>query len=961
MLRARLLGVSQRLSRCLTTSTSYASKMYSAWLENPQSVHVSWQNYFKSIKGDARTILASEYEGAAQPTDPTTGVQNTLKTVRLLQAFQINGHLFADLDPLKLHQTVNTHIHARRIPGSARLENYGFTPHDMEQVFCIGSELDHGFSDVRRPNGGRWKLKDLIEAINKAYCNKIGFEFMHIPFRDECNWIRNRVEVLEQFNFSKEEKLRIYESLARSTLLEQFFHKKYPTHKRFGLDGLEIAVPALEALSEHSVDHGVDTFIIGMPHRGRLNVLANVLSTPLEEQFAQFFGNTKRTHEEGDVKYHLGRTVERTIKGKKVSITLLANPSHLEAVDPVVLGKTRAVQDYQNSKNRAMAIMMHGDASLAGQGIVYETAQMEDLYGYTTGGTIHIVVNNNIGFTTSPRDARSGVYPTEVAKTTNAPVFHVNGDHPEEVVFVSQLAADWRAEFRNDVYLDIIGYRKHGHNETDEPMFTNPLMYKLIKEHKPCIELYRARLIEEGILTTAEADAIEDKIRAEHDYAFKNASAINEEVLAEKFKTYTEWSPINLPKGDIRNTGISVDRLKVLGYKMSTLPPNFNAHANIMKLYKQREQSIMRESGIDWGTGEALAWASLLVDDKTHVRISGEDVERGTFSHRHSVLKDQSVNGKKYTPLQNLDKDQAKFTAVNSLLSEYGVLGFEYGYSIANPNSLVIWEAQFGDFANGAQIIFDQFICSGEAKWGQQTGLVVLLPHGYDGQGAEHSCGRMERLLQLSADHPNVLPSEQLKERNQILYSNIQVCMPSTPANYFHMLRRQIRRDFRKPLFVMSPKRLLRHKSAVSDLKDFSEDRVRRVIDDKLETLVEPKNVRKVLFCSGQIYYDLVEEREKLSMNDVAIVRLEQIAPFPFDKIQQIGSKYSRAMPIWVQEEPLNLGGWFYVCQRFDSTLSRMGFDRLKVVSRPPHAAAATGYASVHQAELRRLLDQAFE
>ena len=957
----RLLRLGQRLSRSFSAKESYASKMYSAWLENPASVHSAWNDYFKNIKGDARTILAADFEETEMSADITTTVANTLKAVRLLQAFQRNGHFLADLDPLMLHQSVNTHIHARRIPGSARLENYGFTPQDMEQVLCIGSEIDHGFADVRNANGGKWKLKDLIEAIKNSYCNKIGFEFMHIPFRDEYNWMRNRIEVPEQFNFSKEEKIKIYESLARSTLLEQFFHKKYPTHKRFGLDGLEIAVPALEALIEHSVDHGVDTFFIGMPHRGRLNVLSNVLLTPLEEQFAQFFGTSKRTHEEGDVKYHLGRTVERVIKGKTVSISLLANPSHLEAVDPVVLGKTRAIQDYQNSKHRAMAIMLHGDASLAGQGIVYETAQMEDLFGYTTGGTIHIVVNNNIGFTTTPRDARSGVYPTEVAKTINAPVFHVNGDYPEEVIFVSQLASDWRAEFRNDVYVDIIGYRKHGHNETDEPMFTNPLMYKLIKEHKPCIELYRERLVKEGVLTAEEADEIENKIKAEHDYAYKNASAINEEMLAEKFKTYTEWSPINLPPGDIRNTGITFDRLKLLGYKMSTIPPNFNAHANIIKLYKQREQTILRESGIDWGTGEALAWASLLVDDKVAVRISGEDVERGTFSHRHAVLRDQVVDGKKYTPLQNLDKNQARFTAVNSLLSEYGVLGFEYGYSIANPNSLVMWEAQFGDFANGAQIVFDQFICSGEAKWGQQTGLVVLLPHGYDGQGAEHSCGRMERLLQLSADHPTVIPAEQLKERNQILYSNIQVCMPTTPANYFHMLRRQVRRDFRKPLFVMSPKRLLRHKMAVSDLKDFSEDRVRRIIDDTNPDLVSPKSVRKVLFCSGQIYYDLVEERTKLGVNDIAIVRLEQVAPFPFDRILEIGTKYSRAEPCWVQEEPLNLGGWFYVSQRFDTTLTRIGFDKMKVISRPPHAAAATGYVTVHQAELRRLLDRAFE
>lgn len=949
------------------TNSLYVEQLFDQWKANPASVHASWQAYFTGLEAGTETAyqappsLQEQLRSSHVKPFEEKEIMDTLKVNALVRAYQFHGHLFADLDPLKLNQHVEDHLMKKRIPGSVRVENYNFSEADKDRVFRLGSKLFKGYLSRDGEHKGVWRFRDLLEKLNKVYCDKIGYEYMHIPYRDEINFIRERIEVDTPHTASPELKRQLLERLGRSTLLEEYFHTKFATHKRFGLDGLEVLVPALEAIIERSVEHGVDTFIIGMPHRGRLNVLAHILNTPLEEQFAHFFGTHGRHLEEGDVKYHLGRTVERVVHGKKITVTLLANPSHLEAVDPVVLGKTRAIQDYQKTKGRAMSILIHGDAALAGQGIIFETAQMEELFGYTTGGTVHVVGNNNIGFTTNPKEARSGLYPTEIAKTMSSPVFHVNADYPEEVDSVSKLAADWRSEFRTDVYLDIIGYRKFGHNEADEPMFTNPLMYKLIRNHTSAYQLYGQRLIKEGTMTQQEVDALTAKISGEFEVAFNKAAHVSEEQVTSKFKTYTEWSPINLPPGDVRNTGVSADRLRQLGEKMCALPADLNAHPGVGKIYRQRAQNLEKGSGIDWATGEALAWASLLVDDKMHVRISGEDVERGTFSHRHAVVHDQVVDRKKYVPLQNLSDSQAEFTAVNSLLSEYGVLGFEYGYSLVNPNCLVMWEAQFGDFANGAQIMFDQFIFSSEAKWGQQTGLVMLLPHGYDGQGAEHSCGRMERLLQLSAENPYVIPAEKIKDRNQVLGTNLQMCVPTTPANYFHMLRRQVRRDFRKPLVVMSPKRLLRHKAAVSELTDFSTDRVARLIDDPAKHLVSHESIRKVLLCSGQVYYDLIEEREKRGIKDIAVCRVEQIAPFPFDRIQHMGAKYSKAAFHWVQEEPLNLGPWNYVWPRLDTALLPLGFDRVSVISRSPHAAAATGYPHVHSAELARLIDQAME
>jgi 2-oxoglutarate dehydrogenase E1 component len=974
MLRRGIQSLSQvtrNFSDTFSTGSNgyYMEMMYEAYRKDPDSVHTSWKAFFSGLdKGVDNLYVAPPSLGHAISLSPTTTreagastaqVKDAIKVWLLHRAYSLYGYMLADLDPLNLHGIAASHNPDLRIPGPIRLSNYKFTDADMEKEFDLGSDMMDGFLSDKGQYQGKWKLRNLLEKLKQVYCGKIGWEYMHIPFKDECNWMRKNIEVDKLIKYTTEQRIAIYEKLARAHLLEEFFHTKFATHKRFGLDGLESLVPAVEAVIERAVEHGVDTFVIGMPHRGRLNVLAHVLNSSLEDMLGQFLGTNVRLLEQGDVKYHLGCTTVREINGKKVTISLLANPSHLEAVDPVALGKTRAIQNYQEDRNRAMTILIHGDAALSGQGVVFETIQMEDLYAYGTGGVVHIVANNNIGFTTTPREGRAGMFPTEVAKSIGAPIFHVNGDCPEHVDYVSRLAAEWRNEFRKSVFVDIIGYRRYGHNELDEPMFTNPLMYKIIQQHIPAFSIYTQQLIDQGVLTQEQVDKIVKSIKAEHENAFKAAKEIDEEELKKRFKTFTQWSSIEVPKSDASVTGVEKSRLKELGIKLNTLHSEVNAHPQISKIYKQRLSAVERETGIDWATGEALSWATILTDEQKHVRISGQDVQRGTFSHRHAVILDQKVDMKKYIPLNNLEQGQATFQAVNSHLSEYGVLGFEYGYSMANPNALVMWEAQFGDFSNGAQIIIDQFITSGEAKWGQQTGLVMLLPHGYDGQGPEHSDAKLGRLLQMSAENPWTIPHVWIRDKSQNFHNNIQIVVPSTPANYFHLLRRQIRRDFRKPLIVFSPKKLLRHKEAISTLDDFTGESVVRVYDDTTPELIEPRRVRKVIACSGQVYYDLLQERRKRDIKDIAIVRVEQLAPFPFDKIQELGAKYSTAEFVWAQEEPLNFGAYDYVKSRFETCLKPLGFDPIKYVGREPGASPATGYSSVHTAQLVELLDKA--
>jgi 2-oxoglutarate dehydrogenase E1 component len=923
-------------------------KMYENWKTDPVSVHSSWNSVFSTLGGEA---FIGEIDMAKEGRD-------TLKVAVLHRAFQINGYVLADVDPLRLHSALDEHAVPIRIPGSLKIDNYKFNEEDMNKEYDISVGMLKGFVDVDRPKAGKWKLKELVQRLKSTYCGKIGYEFMHIPFRDETNFLKDRIEQESGLQHSNEEKLELLKKIARSHLLENFFLKKFTTHKRFGLEGLESLIIAIEAVIEQASKHGVDTFIIGMPHRGRLNVLANVCQSSLTEMCGMFMGTNARLLEEGDVKYHLGHKIQRVINGKTVTIDLLANPSHLEAVDPVTVGKVHATQFYRNDPNRVMAILIHGDAALAGQGVVYETIQMEDLYEYSTGGVIHLVANNNIGFTTTPREARSSLFPTSIATSIQSPIFHVNADCPEEVDFVSRLAADWRKEFNKSVFVDIIGYRRYGHNELDEPLFTNPKMYQLIEKQVPAFIKYQKKLIAEGVITEDSANDMVKEIVNEFESSFNAAKNVSSGQLKNVSLGRSEWTLMKLPQSDPYFTGVDQTKLKEMGLKLNSIPSDINAHPGVAKIYKNRYNMIESGVGIDWACAESLAWGSLLLED-IHVRISGEDVQRGTFSQRHAVIKDQKVDSKSYTPLSHLSGSQAKFTAVNSHLSEYGVLGFEYGYSLTNPNALILWEAQFGDFVNGAQITIDQFITSGEAKWGQQSGIVLLLPHGYDGQGAEHSSGRIERILQLSADDPYEQDLNAVINRQQIFRNNIQVVMPTNPANYFHMLRRQIRREFRKPMFVFSPKRLLRHREAVSNIEEFSAERVARVYDEVSKDLLDPSNIRKVLLCSGQVYYDLVDERRKRGVNDVAICRVEQIVPFPFDKVKALGKKYQNAQFQWVQEEPLNMGCWTYVKPRIDTALKDSGFEKVTVASRGPHAAAATGFASHHTKQLASLLDKA--
>jgi 2-oxoglutarate dehydrogenase E1 component len=934
------------------TNAIYVEQLHEKWLENPSSVHASWQAFFAATdQGITPGFSTPIFSNFSTQKGSSSYLSDVLKVHYLLQGFQRYGYMLADLDPLKLTENVISNQADVRIPGPIRYENYKFNELDLDREFDIGSELILGFMQKDGPFKGKFKLKDLLEKCKEVYSGKIGFDYMHIPFRDETNWIKSRIETHQLFSNTIEKKLDIFYRVAQAQLLEEFFHKKFSTHKRFGLDGSETVVLAVHSIIERAIENGVDNFVIGMPHRGRLNVMANILETSLEEMFGLFYGLGYRQVEEGDVKYHLGQTTIKEIKGKKVTITLLPNPSHLETVDPVVVGQTRAIQNKELNRKKTMAIVLHGDAALAGQGVVFETIQMEDLFDYSTGGVVHIVINNNIGFTTTPREARSGPFPTEIAKSINAPIFHVNGDCPEEVDFVSRLAADWRSEFRNSVFIDIIGYRRYGHNELDEPLFTNPKMYQLIQKHTPVLQKYTQDLIDEGVIDQDYAKNIKKNIIDNYEAMFAKVKLKSEEKH--------DYIPIERTGiTDVFNTGVDVDSIREIGTKIHTLPSNLKPHPQITKIYQNRLSTIEKGAGIDWGTAEALAWGSILSLEKMEVRISGQDVQRGTFSHRHSVIHDQSIDRKKYVPLNNISSAQAPFTAANSHLSEYGVLGFEHGYSTANPNALVLWEAQFGDFANGAQIIIDQYITCSEAKWGQESGLVLLLPHGYDGQGAEHSCARLGRFLQASSEDPYTFPHKIIKESKQCFFNNIQVANPTTPANYFHFLRRQIKREFRKPLIVMSPKRLLRHKSAVSDLTEFAEHRVRRVYDDSLFDHQSANSVRKVILCSGQVYYDLVEDRKKKGIDNIAICRIEQLAPFPFEKILDFGKKYTKAEFQWVQEEPLNLGAWQYVEPRILTSLASLGIKDVSVVSRPASAAAATGYSSVHNAELLHLLER---
>ncbi|PWA95636.1 2-oxoglutarate dehydrogenase, E1 component [Artemisia annua] len=944
------------------TSSVYLEELQRAWETDPNSVDESWDNFFKN------------FVGQSGPSSGISGqtIQESMKLLMLVRAHQFHGHMKANLDPLGIEQ--------REIPDDLDPAFYGFSEADLDREFFLGVWKMSGFLSDNRPVQ---TLRAIMTRLEQAYCGSIGYEYMHIANREKCNWLRDKIETPTPMQYSSQRRQVILDRLIWSTQFENFLATKWTAAKRFGLEGGETLIPGMKEMFDRSADLGVENIVIGMSHRGRLNVLGNVVRKPLRQIFNEFSGGTKPVEDEGlytgtgDVKYHLGTSYDRPTRGgKHIHLSLVANPSHLEAVDPVVIGKTRAKQYYSNDVDRTknMGILIHGDGSFAGQGVVYETLHMSALPNYTTGGTIHIVVNNQVAFTTDPKSGRSSQYCTDVAKALDAPIFHVNGDDVEAVVHACELAAEWRQTFHSDVVVDITCYRRFGHNEIDEPFFTQPKMYKVIRNHPSAVEIYKKQLMETGQVTKEVIEKMQNKV----------LSILNDEFVASKdYVTQKRdwlsnyWSGFKSPEqlSRIRNTGVQPELLKDVGKKITTVPENFKPHRAVKKIFADRFKMIETGEGVDWAVAEALAFATLLVEGN-HVRLSGQDVERGTFSHRHSVIHDQET-GERYCPLDHVmtNQNQEMFTVSNSSLSEFGVLGFELGYSMENPNSLVLWEAQFGDFSNGAQVMFDQFLSSGEAKWLRQSGLVVLLPHGYDGQGPEHSSARLERFLQMSEDNPFVIPEMEPTLRTQIQTCNWQVVNVTTPANYFHVLRRQLHREFRKPLIVMSPKNLLRHKECKSNLSEFDDSeghpgydkqgtRFKRLIKDQNGHSDLETGIRRLVLCSGKVYYELDEQRKSADGKDIAICRVEQLCPFPYDLIQRELKRYPNAEIVWCQEEPMNMGAFTYIAPRLATAmkvLERGNIEDIKYVGRAPSAATATGFHGAHVKEQSDLVKTAMQ
>ncbi|KAG7445780.1 2-oxoglutarate dehydrogenase complex E1 component mitochondrial precursor [Guyanagaster necrorhizus] len=955
------------------TNSYYADEMYKHWRQDPKSVHASWDAYFSGMdKGltsaqafhPPPSLVAAPADGApALYAGGAAELDDHLKVQLLVRAYQVRGHHVAELDPLGILDADLADVH----PPELELSRYGFTERDLDKDITLGPGILPHFATEDRKT---MKLDEIIKLLKRIYCGAVGIQYVHIPDKENCDWIRERVEIPKPWNYTVEEKRMILDRLIWSESFEKFIASKYPNEKRFGLEGCEALIPGMKALIDRSVDHGVKHVTLGMPHRGRLNVLANVIRKPIEAILNEFSGTEDDDSPAGDVKYHLGANYVRpTPSGKKVSLSLVANPSHLEAEDPVVLGKTRAIQHFEGDETThttAMGVLLHGDAAFAGQGVVYETMGMHNLPWYGTGGTIHLIVNNQIGFTTDPRFARSTPYPSDIAKSIDAPIFHVNGDNVEAVTFVCQLAADYRAKYKKDVVIDIVCYRRYGHNETDQPMFTQPRMYKAIQEHPSPLTVYTKFLVGRGTFTEKD---IEEHKKWVWGMLEKSWSGAKDYVPTSKEWLSASWQGFPSPKQladqtlPTRVTGSDEATLKRIGKAISTYPAGFTPHRNLARILATRGKTVEEGTNIDWSTAEALAFGSLALE-KIHVRVSGQDVERGTFSQRHAVIHDQ-VNESQYIPLNDLGSSQARFVVCNSSLSEYGCLGFELGYSLVSPDALTMWEAQFGDFANNAQCIIDQFIAAGERKWLQRTGLVMSLPHGYDGQGPEHSSGRIERFLQLCDDHPNVFPSKEKIER-QHQDCNMQVVYPTTPANYFHVLRRQIHRDFRKPLIVFFSKNLLRHPKARSDLAEMiGETNFQRYIPDSHpDCLVAPEHIRRHILCTGQVYQTLVAAREERGITDIAISRIEQISPFPYDMLTPHLDKYPNATLLWCQEEPLNNGAWSYVGPRIYTAASKTENHKGKYplyAGRDPTSSVATGSKTQHKKEIEQFLNTAFD
>jgi 2-oxoglutarate dehydrogenase E1 component len=897
---------------------------YRSWLDNPDSVDPTWRAFFQGFTLGNNGGNLTGANGASTEAGEVS-IIDSLKQSQvhsLIYHYRAIGHLQAHLDPLSEPPAPTPRL---------QLSEFGLDEGDLEQSFDVGHYL----------NGGQMRLRDLIESLKRTYSGRIGVEYMHIQDTETRRWLQERMESCNlQPNFSKQQKVRILRRLHKAELFERFLHTKYVGQKRFSLEGGETMIAAVDAVIEHCPHVGVDEIVMGMAHRGRLSILTNILRKPFDVLFEQFSENyiPHAVGGDGDVKYHLGyEAVLDTTSGKKVEVRLAANPSHLEAVNPVVEGKARARQRIRGDveRRRVLPFLIHGDAAFAGQGIVAETLNFSQLPGYRTGGTLHFVINNQIGFTTMPSDARSTRYCTDVAKMIEAPVFHVNGDDPEAVCFVTLLALEYRMKFQRDVVIDMYCYRKHGHNESDEPAFTQPTLYRKIAAHPQVSTIYTNQLVASGVITQADSDAIKAEYTAAMEASFAKAKAAEAEAAksnpADKFKGSTAIFQPPYSFAPVK-TSVSPELIDKCVQGLTRVPANFKLNPKIKRFLEARVQAHKEGGPVDWGFGEALAFGTLLLEG-TPVRLSGQDCERGTFSHRHAVLYDFETR-EKYVPLLNLDEKQERFCVYNSLLSENAVLGFDYGYSLDYPKMLCIWEAQFGDFANGAQVIIDQFIVSSESKWQRNSGIVLLLPHGYEGQGPEHSSARLERFLQACAEN------------------NIQVANLTTPAQFFHVLRRQMRRDFKKPLVVMSPKSLLRHPAATSRIDEFTGGQFQEILDDPNA----PKNASRLILCSGKVYYDLCDYREKNKVTDTAIVRIEQLYPLHTERLAQVAKTFSKAKLVWCQEESQNMGAWTWIAPQLEEIFGR----KAAYVGRDASSSPAVGSLAVHRLELAAFLKDAY-
>ncbi len=907
------MTVSQDFSYVSSSDNSFIDGLYNDFKNNPQAVDHSWQQFFKGVEFALSRPSSEEVGGV-----PSTNFSKEFKVYRLIEAYRSRAHLISTTNPIR--ERVN------RLP-RLDLDDHGLTTSDLEEPFVIGEMLG-----LKRP-----KLKDILSHLKNIYCGNIGVEFMHINDSEVREWFQKKFELtVAQKNFGIDKKKRILSKLNEAVAFENFLHTKYVGQKRFSIEGGENTIPALDAIINASAANGVEEVVIGMAHRGRLNVLANIMGKTYEYIFNEFEGQATPdlTMGDGDVKYHMGYASQITTPaGHKVYLKLMPNPSHLEAVDAVVLGYTRAQGDslYNEDPKKLLPIIIHGDAAVAGQGIVYETVQMSGLKGYNVGGAVHFVINNQIGFTTDFDDARSSIYSTSVARVLETPIIHVNGDDAESVVYAVELASEFRAKFHKDIFVDMVCYRKHGHNESDEPRFTQPKFYGLISKHPNPREIYKDKLIE--------GKQIEAQLALQLEEQFKNLLQDRFNMVKQKPLPYLYQKPEEQWKSFRRsipkdfdyspNTAVNKDVLEKTLKALTTLPKDFKPIQKIDKLIEERSKR-WADDQLDWALGELMAYGSLL-QEGISVRMSGQDCIRGTFSHRHAGVVDENSNTR-YLFLNSFTDNQGKYKIYNSLLSEYAVLGFEYGYSLGSPSSLNIWEAQFGDFANGAQTIIDQFISSGESKWQRQSGVVMMLPHGYEGQGPEHSNARPERFLQLAAEW------------------NMVVANLTTPANIFHILRRQVKWDFRKPLVVFTPKSLLRHPECISSIKDLTEGSFQEIIDD---SSVNAKEVKRLIMCTGKIYFDLKAKQVKEKRRDVAIVRLEQLYPMPEEQSWKLIEKYKNAEKVWVQEEPKNMGAFTFL-RRY------IQFNDFKLIARKSSASPATGYASVHVQEQTKILNAAF-